>query len=71
MRHEAAGGGAPLRYVLMLFVLDGWPYPLLVWWRRGGAGRRAALQYARGRWPLAALGGAASIGSYARSRSGR
>jgi phosphonate utilization associated putative membrane protein len=65
VRREVAGGGEALRYVLLLFVLDGWPYPLLVWWRRGRAGRRAAVQYARGRWPVATLGGAASIGSYA------
>jgi len=57
--------GDALRYVLILFVLDGWPYPLLVWWRRGPEGRREILRYARGRWPLAALGGMASIGSYA------
>jgi drug/metabolite transporter (DMT)-like permease len=33
--------------------------------KRDGAGRRAILVYARKRWPLAMLGGAASIGSYA------
>jgi phosphonate utilization associated putative membrane protein len=65
VRTEAAGGGEVLRYVLWLFVLDGLPYPLLVWWRRGTEGRRAALTYARRRWPVAALGGSASIGSYA------
>jgi phosphonate utilization associated putative membrane protein len=59
-----ASGDAP-RYVLILFVLDGLPYPLLVWLRRGADGRREILRYARGRWPLAALGGSASIGSYA------
>ena len=52
------------RYVLILFVLDGLPYPLLLWWRRGAKGRVAILAYARGRWPLALLGGVASIGSY-------
>jgi drug/metabolite transporter (DMT)-like permease len=46
-------------------VLDGLPYPLLVWWRRGPEGRRSIAAYARARWPLAALGGSASIGSYA------
>ena len=51
--------------MLILFVLDGLPYPLLVWWRRGPEGRRRIVAYARTRWPLAALGGAASIGSYA------
>jgi drug/metabolite transporter (DMT)-like permease len=65
VRTEVAHGGAALRYVLMLFVLDGIPYPLLVWWRRSPQGRRAIVAYARRRWPLAALGGMASIGSYA------
>jgi phosphonate utilization associated putative membrane protein len=65
VRAEVAGGGQALRYVLLLFVLDGLPYPLLVWVRRGPAGRRAIVAYARERWPLATLGGMASIGSYA------
>ncbi len=54
-----------LSYVMWLFVLDGFPYPLLLWWRRGPQGRQALVDYARSRWPLAAIGGAASIGSYA------
>jgi drug/metabolite transporter (DMT)-like permease len=54
-----------LSYVMWLFVLDGFPYPLLLWWRRGPLGRPALVAYARQRWPLAAMGGAASIGSYA------
>jgi drug/metabolite transporter (DMT)-like permease len=53
-----------LSYVLWLFVLDGLPYPLLVWWRRGPQGRVQILRYARARWPVAMAGGAASIGSY-------
>ena len=57
--------GDALAYVLTMFVLDGLPYPLLVWVRRGREGRRRILAYARTRWPLATLGGAASIGSYA------
>ena len=65
VRTEVASGGHALRYVLILFVLDGMPYPLLVWLRRSPAQRRQILAYARGRWPLAALGGTASIGSYA------
>ena len=65
VRTEVRAGGEVWRYVLWLFALDGIAYPLLVWWRRGSQGRRAVLAYARGRWPLAALGGAASIGSYA------
>ena len=49
---------------MLLFVLDGLPYPALVFFRRDAAGRAAILAYARKRWPLAALGGTASIGSY-------
>lgn len=65
VRAEVAAGGNALRYVLLLFVLDGIAYPLLVWLRRGAAGRAHILAYARQRWPMAAVGGAASIGSYA------
>ena len=54
-----------LRYVMMLFVLDGIAYPLLVWARRTATQRASIVAYARQRWPVAALGGAASIGSYA------
>ena len=53
------------RYVLLLFVLDGIPYACGVWLRRSPAQRRDALRYARKRWPVATLGGAASLGSYA------
>jgi phosphonate utilization associated putative membrane protein len=65
VRTEQGAGGEVMRYVLWLFALDGLAYPLLVWWRRGPEGRRAIAVYARQRWPLAALGGTASIGSYA------
>ncbi|MBI5716226.1 MAG: EamA family transporter [Burkholderiales bacterium] len=65
VRAEKAAGGQVWRYVLWLIALDGFAYPLLVLQRRSAAGRRAALAYARRRWPLAALGGSASIGSYA------
>jgi phosphonate utilization associated putative membrane protein len=54
-----------LRYVMALFVLDGIAYPTLVWLRRSAEGRREIVRYARQRWPVAALGGSASIGSYA------
>ena len=57
--------GEALRYVMVLFVLDGVAYPLLVWLRRDRQGRRNILAYARQRWPVATLGGSASIGSYA------
>jgi phosphonate utilization associated putative membrane protein len=59
-----AQGGTAWAYVVMLFVLDGLPYPLLVWLRRDAPGRRAIVAYARRRAPLAALGGMASLGSY-------
>ncbi|OSZ76759.1 phosphonate utilization protein [Hydrogenophaga sp. IBVHS1] len=65
VRAEVATGGNALRYVLMLFVLNGIAYPLLVWSRRDRASRRQIVAYARQRWPMAALGGIASIGSYA------
>ena len=65
VRTAVAAGGSALSYVLLLFVLDGVPYPALVVLKRDAAGRRAILDYAKRRWPLAALGGAASIGSYA------
>jgi phosphonate utilization associated putative membrane protein len=54
-----------LRYVMTLFVLDGIAYPTLVWLRRSADSRREIVRYARQRWPVAALGGSASIGSYA------
>lgn len=65
VRVTAAAGHAAAAYVTLLFVLDGLPYPALVYFRRSAAGRQAILAYARRRWPLAALGGTASIGSYA------
>jgi len=46
-------------------VLDGIAYPGFVWLRRSVGGRREIVAYARRRWPVAALGGSASIGSYA------
>lgn len=65
VRTATAGGALAVQYVMLLFVLDGIPYPTLVWLRRGPQGRRDILAYARTRWPLATLGGSASIGSYA------
>lgn len=57
--------GDTLRYVLLLFVLDGVCYPAGVWLSRRGPARQVLLDYARGRWRAALLGAAASIGSYA------
>ena len=64
VRVAAAAGGSAASYVVLLFVLDGLPYPALVMWRRGRAGRARALAYARQRWWLATLGGLASLASY-------
>ncbi|MEO5670356.1 MAG: EamA family transporter [Ramlibacter sp.] len=57
----ARASGNALQYVVALFVIDGWPFALIVFARRGGA---AVWPYARARWPVAALGAAASLGSY-------
>ena len=59
---RAAGQALP--YVMALFAFDGLPYPLLVWMKRGREGRAEIMRYASKRWPLALLGGTASIGSY-------
>jgi phosphonate utilization associated putative membrane protein len=52
------------RYVLLLFVLDGIPYAVIVWLQRSREQRVQALRYARRRWPVATIGGCASLGSY-------
>lgn len=64
VRVATAAGGTAAAYVVLLFVLDGVPYPALVAWRRGAAGRAAMWAYMRQRWVLATLGGLASLGSY-------
>ena len=56
----ARASGNAVQYVVALFVLDGWPFALLVLARRG----RAAWPRARARWPVAAGGALASLGSY-------
>ena len=53
--------GNALQYVLALFALNGWPYALIVLARRGAV---SAWPYARRRWPLALMGGIASLASY-------
>jgi phosphonate utilization associated putative membrane protein len=53
--------GHALQYVAALFVLDGWPFALMVFWRRGGA---IVVPYVRRRWPAAFLGAVASLASY-------
>ena len=64
VRVSASAGQGAASYVLLLVVLDGVPYPALVFAQRGAAARRPMLAYARRRWPLATLGGLASMGSY-------
>lgn len=56
---RASGNAA--QYVLALFALNGWPFALIVLARRGAG---AAWPYARKRWPVALLGGLASLASY-------
>jgi phosphonate utilization associated putative membrane protein len=52
--------GNALQYVAALFLFDGWPFGLLMMMRRRGA----MIDYARHRWPVAAGGALASLGSY-------
>lgn len=61
VRATAQAGGNAFQYVAALFVLDGWPFALIVFWRRGGA---VVWPYARVRWPVALGAAAASLGSY-------
>lgn len=53
--------GNALQYVATLFLLNCWPFALAVFFRRGPA---AAWAHARGRWPWAFAGAAASVGAY-------
>jgi len=52
--------GNALQYTATLFLLDGWPFALLMFATRGNALGR----YARHRWPVASVGACASLGSY-------
>lgn len=61
VRAATADGGNAMQYVCLLFLLDGWPYGLLVLHRRGLA---VAWPYAKARAPLAVAGAAASLGAY-------
>jgi len=51
--------GNAMQYITALFLLDGWPFALLMFARRG----KPMLTYAR-RWQIASLGAVASLGSY-------
>ena len=64
VRLSAGAGATAASYVVLLFVLDGIPYPTLVFLQRSRSARQAMLAYACRRWPLATLGGLASLGSY-------
>ncbi|MFM8665228.1 MAG: EamA family transporter [Betaproteobacteria bacterium] len=57
----ARESGQVAQYIALLFALDGWPFALLVFLRRKGQ----VWTYVRARWPLATVGAAASVGSYA------
>jgi len=57
----ARASGNALQYVAALFLLNGWPFALIVLARRGWA---TSWPYARRRAPLAAIGAAASLASY-------
>jgi len=56
--------GTAAAYVATLFMFDGLPYFALVMWQRRAA-QRPTWVYMRRRWPIALLGAAASLGSYA------
>jgi phosphonate utilization associated putative membrane protein len=60
----ARASGNALQYVVALFVLDGWPFALLVLAQRGRAAMPHARIYAARRWPIALGGAVASLGSY-------
>ena len=53
--------GNVAQYVALLFALDGWPFALMVFMQRKGQ----VWPYVRQRWPVAAGGAVASLGSYA------
>lgn len=57
----ARTSGNAWQYVMALYLLNGWPFGLLVLQRRGLA---RAWPYARARAPLALVGACASLGSY-------
>ena len=57
----ARSSGHVVQYISMLFVLDGWPFAILVFMQRKGQ----VWPYVRKRWPIAVGGAFASIGSYA------
>ena len=61
-RATTVAGGSAMQYVAALFVLHGWPFALIILWRRGPA---VVGPYVRARWRLSLCGAVASMGSYA------
>ena len=55
--------GDAMRYVALLFLVDGAPYFALVIWQRR-AELAPSIAYMRARWPIALLGACASLGAY-------
>jgi phosphonate utilization associated putative membrane protein len=55
--------GNALKYVALLFLIDGGPYFAIVMWQRRAA-LDAAFATMRARWPVALLGASASLGAY-------
>ena len=60
----ARASGNALQYVVALFLLNGWPFALIVLARRGRSQLPNAYAYAIKRWLMALGGAAASLGSY-------
>ena len=60
----ARASGNAVQYVVTLFLLDGWPFAVIVLARRGRSQLPQVYAYARQRWPLALGGAVASLGSY-------
>ena len=52
--------GNALQYIFLLFLIDGWPFAFLMWYRRRGQ----MVQYAKQRWPISVVGSVASLSSY-------
>ena len=57
----ARASGNAMQYVATLFLLDGWPFALIVLSRRG---LTVSLPYAKQRWPVATGAALASLSSY-------
>ncbi len=55
--------GHALRYVALLFLVDGAPYFAIVMWQRRAA-LAPSFAYMRERWPVALIGACASLGAY-------